>query len=100
MPIAVIASAPCAISDAIAACLPQALRQPAGTGFDPVQWQALRARLLELLRQDDTACVALLEQQQALALARAALGPDFRAFANAVAGFDFATALTLLESLP
>ena len=82
--------------DAIAARLPQASVQGAGTGFDPEQWQALRTRLLELLRQDDTACVALFEQRQALA--RAALGPDFRVFANAVADFDFATALALLES--
>ncbi len=86
------------LSDAIAACLPQALVQPAGTGFDPVQWQALRTHLLELLRQDDTACVALLEQQQTLA--RAALGAEFGVFANAVEGFDFATALALLESKP
>ena len=86
------------LSDAIAVRLPQASVQPAGTDFDPAQWQVLRARLLELLRQDDTACVALLERQ--LALARAALGPDFRVFANAVADFDFATALTLLETAP
>ena len=84
------------LSDAIAARLPQASAQVAGTGFDPEQWQALRTRLLELLRQDDTACVALFEQQQGLA--RAALGPDFRVFANAIADFDFATALALLES--
>jgi two-component system sensor histidine kinase/response regulator len=86
------------LSDAIAVYLPQALAQGAGTGFDQAQWQALRTRLLELLRQDDTACVALFEQQQGLA--RAALGPDFRVFANAIADFDFATALALLESRP
>ena len=86
------------LSDAIAARLPQALVQVTGTRFDPTQWQALRTRLLELLRQDDTACVALLEQQQALA--RTALGPDFRVFAHAVADFDFATALALLEAKP
>ena len=86
------------LSDAIAARLPPAPALQAAPRFDPAQWQALRVRLLELLRQDDTACVALLEGQPALA--RAALGPDFREFANAVSGFDFATALALLEARP
>ena len=84
--------------DAISAHLPPADPPPAEAGFDPAQWQALRSRLLELLREDDTACVALFEQQQALA--QAALGPEFRAFANAITGFDFAAALARLESLP
>ncbi len=84
--------------DAIGAHLPPADPPPAEAGFDPAQWQALRSRLLELLRQDDTACVALFEQQQVLA--QAALGKEFRAFASAITGFDFAVALALLESRP
>ena len=84
--------------DAISSRLPAADLPPAEASFDPAQWQALRARLLELLRQDDTACVALFEQQQALA--QAALGKEFRAFASAITGFDFAAALALLESRP
>ncbi len=84
------------LADAIAARLPPASAPQAVTTFDLAQWQGLRAHLLDLLRQDDTACVALLEEQQALA--RAALGPCFRAFSDAVTGFDFAAALALLEA--
>ncbi|MDD2729535.1 PAS domain S-box protein [Malikia sp.] len=84
------------LADSIAARLPPASAPQAVTAFDPAQWRRLRERLLDLLRQDDTACVALLEQQQALA--RAALGPRFRAFSDTVAGFDFAAALALLEA--
>ena len=81
---------------AIAARLPQAAAPQATTACDPTQWQALRNRMLELLRQDDTACIELLEAQRELA--QAALGPDFLAFASAIEGFDFVTALKLLEA--
>ncbi|MEY5098302.1 MAG: hypothetical protein RJA36_1021 [Pseudomonadota bacterium] len=84
--------------DAISARLPQSCEPRAGVSFEPAQWQGLRECLLELLRQDDTSCMALLDEQQALA--RAALGPRFQAFADQVAGFDFAAALALLEAAP
>ena len=84
------------LSDAIAARLPAACVQQAGTAFDTAQWQELRARLLDLLRQDDTSCMALLDEQRAIA--QAALGPGFHAFAAAIEGFDFSAALKLLEA--
>jgi two-component system, sensor histidine kinase and response regulator len=91
-----IAAALPSLIEAIAARLPQAPAPQAATSQDPAQWQALRDRLLDLLRQDDTACIELLDAQRELA--RAALGPEFQAFAEAVEGFDFAAALALLES--
>ncbi len=71
--------------DAISAHLPPADPPPA-RGRSSIRRNGRRcaARLLELLREDDTACVALFEQQQALA--QAALGPEFQAFANAIDG--------------
>ncbi len=91
-----IASALPPLIDAVAARLPQARVPQAATSHDPAQWQRLRTRLLDLLRQDDTACVALLDEQQTLV--SAALGPRFQAFSDAVAGFDFAAALAQLEA--
>ncbi len=85
-----------ALIEAIAARLPQAPAPQAATSHDPARWQALRERLLGLLRQDDTACIELLDEQRELA--RAALGPKFQVLADAIEGFDFAAALALLES--
>jgi PAS domain S-box-containing protein len=83
------------LCDGIAARLPATAPQTA-RAHDPAQWQALRERLLELLRQDDTACVALLEEQRGLA--RSGLGSRFQPFAAAIEGFDFSAALALLEA--
>ncbi|MEN9904301.1 MAG: hypothetical protein RLZZ555_866, partial [Pseudomonadota bacterium] len=84
--------------DSIAARLPPAPASQSATSLDPARWQALRERLLELLRQDDTTCIDLLNEQRELA--RAALGPDFQSFADAIAGFDFDAALRRLEARP
>ena len=61
---------------------------------DESQWPPLRERLLELLRHDDVDSLLLFEQQESLL--RAALGPDFRALAQAMRQYDFPAALELL----
>jgi PAS domain S-box-containing protein len=95
-PLAGIAATLPGLIESIAARLPRAAVPQAARNLDPTRWQALRDRLLELLRQDDTACIELLDQQGELA--RAALGPDFEAVADAIAGFDFGAARQLLEA--
>ncbi|MEY5097479.1 MAG: hypothetical protein RJA36_198 [Pseudomonadota bacterium] len=63
--------------------------------MDLAPWQALRERLLGLLRQDDTACQQLLAEHEALL--RVALGGRYDAVRQAVERFDFGAALQALE---
>ena len=63
---------------------------------DPHAAQALRVRLESLLRDDDTACIDLLESDGPLL--KAALGARHDAVARRIRSFDFPGALTLLEA--
>ena len=63
---------------------------PVATG----DWQAIRGRLIELLRDDDMDCVPLFDAHEPLT--RDALGDGYPAFESAMRAFDFPAALEAL----
>jgi PAS domain S-box-containing protein len=80
--VAVRAAAPAAAADGVAP--------------DLAQWPALRQRLITLLARDDFDSAQLFEAHPALL--RLALGERYSAVAKAMAGYDFAAALALLQA--
>ena len=84
--------------DAIAQHLPPPAAPSATEPFDAAAWQQVRARLVALLADDDTACLQVFEDQAALV--RSALGAHHDAFAEAIRNFDFPAALALLAPQP
>ncbi|MCG2585061.1 PAS domain S-box protein [Massilia sp. TS11] len=90
-----LAGALATLLEALRAALPAAT-QSASASADPAQVQAVCRRLAEQLGADDFHSGQLLAEQQGLL--QGALGPDYRALAQAIEDFDFPGALAALRS--